>query len=178
MSYPSYGPEGNPYPPQAGPAPAYPQPAPVPPPTSAPPPLGLSPTSGPPPFGLPPADSPMGITTLLLAVACFLLLVLAGAGFGLYVNERGTVSDTRAQLQERDAQAAEAERRVKDMEAARAAAEDELSDVTEQRDVLMPCMRRAQEIFDALRGDDDDKLATALELGDAACAKAEDVVDS
>ncbi|GAB7044037.1 MULTISPECIES: hypothetical protein [Catenuloplanes] len=150
MSYPQYGPEGHQYPAPAGPTYAAP----------------------------PPAGNQLPVTTLVLGVVCLLLLVLAGTGLGLYVNERRRHNATEALLRDRDAAITETERRATDLDARLKNTEDQLSEVTGERDALLPCMRRAQEIFDALRRDDDDDLGTALEMAITACAEAEDAVDS
>ncbi|MDP9792867.1 uncharacterized protein HemX [Catenuloplanes nepalensis] len=153
MSYPQYGPEGHQYPAPAGPAPAPAYPAP------------------------PPSPAGLPITTLVLGVVCLLLLVLAGLGLGLYVNERRQHNATEASLRDRDTTITETESRADDLEARLNNTEDQLSDMTKERDALLPCMRRAQEIFDALRRDDDDDLGTALEMGITSCAEAEEAVD-
>ncbi|GAB7046769.1 hypothetical protein [Catenuloplanes indicus] len=150
MSYPQYGPEGQPYPAPAGPAYSTP----------------------------PPARQQLPVTTLVLGVVCLLLLVLAGIGLGLYVNERRRHNATEALLRDRDTTITETESRADDLDARLNNTEDQLSEITGERDALLPCMRRAQEIFDALRRDDDDDLGTALEMGITACAEAEEAVDS
>lgn len=149
MSYP-HGPEGRPY--QAPAGPAYPAP--------------------------PSAHRRLPVTTIVLGVVCLLLLVLAGTGLGLFVNERRQHDATEALLRDRDATISETERQVDDLNARTKTTGDQLAEITGERDALLPCMRRAQEIFDALRRDDDDDLGTALEMAITACAEAEDTVDS
>ncbi|MFI5845758.1 hypothetical protein ACIA8K_39245 [Catenuloplanes sp. NPDC051500] len=198
MSYPSYGPEGAQYRPAEVPGPVYPHA--VPPPTSVPP---AAPTSGPPtvafpahippspveqpypPVPVPAAGSSPGRAGLVLGVLCAVLFLLAGVGFGLYLNERGELGDTRAELQEqrdlvtqRDATIADAGKREADLTTTLDTTKDGLADVTEERDVLVPCMRGTQDIFIALREDNDDKLGRAIDAAEKACAKAEGKLDS
>ena len=168
------------------------------PPTAAPPaygpPTATPPTSGPPTYGPPtypqvPPPAPKGRATLALAVLSVLLLALGAVGFGLYLNERGelreTSSDLSTQLQEqrdivteRDEKIAETEVRVGELTDELNSTKENLAGVTEERDVLLPCMRRAQEMFDAARAGDEDKLDTALRQADTACSRAQAGVDS
>ncbi|MFY1690763.1 hypothetical protein [Plantactinospora sp. WMMB782] len=129
-----------------------------------------------------------GRGTLLLAVLSVALLVLAGVGFGLYLNERGELRETRSdlntQLQEqrdtvtqRDAKIAETEQKVNDLTTELTTTKDNLSDITKERDVLLPCMRRAQDMFDAARDQNESRLRTALRQADTACSKAQSGID-
>ncbi|WP_051797216.1 hypothetical protein [Catenuloplanes japonicus] len=192
MSYPSYGPEGAQYRPPENPAPVYPHAVPAP--TSVPP--ATTPTSGPPtvpftgpypPAAPPPAapSAPLGRNGMILAVLCAVLFTLAGIGFGLYLNERGELGDTRTELQEqreivtqRDATIADAEKRATDLTTTLDTTKDTLAETTEERDALVPCMRGTQDIFTALREDNDDKLGRALDAAEEACGKAEAKLDS
>ncbi|MEN3608177.1 hypothetical protein [Plantactinospora sp. ZYX-F-223] len=137
--------------------------------------------SGPPPVF-------RGRATLLLAILSVALLVLGGVGFGLYFNERGELRETRSdlntQLQEqrdtvtqRDAKIAETEKKVSDLTTELTTTKDNLSDVTKERDVLLPCMRRAQDMFDAARDRNESRLSTALRQADTACSKAQAGID-
>lgn len=182
MSYPSYGPENAQYHPPEATAPVYPHVVPAP--TSVPP---ATPTSGAPtvpfPAHIPPTSA--GRPALIFAVLCVVLFTLAGIGFGLYLNERGELHDTRVVLQEqrdlvsaRDATIADAEKRATDLTTTLDTTKDSLADVTEERDVLVPCMRGTQDIFTALREDNDDKLGRALDAAEEACGKAEGRLDS
>ena len=106
-------------------------------------------------------------TVLVLAIAGALLLVFGGLMLGLYVNERGNLSDTKtnlsdtradltAQVQEQktivtdqQAKLAEAEKHATDLDTQLKTTKTNLADVTGQRDALVPCMRRIQDAFDA-----------------------------
>ncbi|MDG4771810.1 hypothetical protein [Solwaraspora sp. WMMD792] len=185
-AYPPAPPPPTPAPPTAT-SPAYGPPTPAPP-TSGPP------TSGPPGYGPPtypqvPPPAPKGRATLVLAVLSVLLLALGAVGFGLYFNERGELRDTRSdlttQLQEqrdivaeRDERITETETRVGELTSELDTTKENLAGVTEERDVLLPCMRRAQEMFDAARAGDEDKLDAALRQADTACSRAQAGVDS
>lgn len=160
------------------------------PPASAPP-------YGPPPsqygqtpqYGQAPPPAPKGRATLVLAILSVLLLMLGGVGFGLYLNERGDLRDTRSDLNtqlqeqrdivtERDEKIAETEARVGELTTELDTTKENLSGVTEERDILLPCMRRAQEMFDAARAGNESKLDTALRQADTACSRAQAGVDS
>ncbi|MFY1699308.1 MULTISPECIES: hypothetical protein [unclassified Solwaraspora] len=204
MSYP-YGPDDTPYRPPTAPAPA---PAP---PISAPPtqPFPVQPSYAPvsppvPPYTpaaapaaapaqsyapAPPPAAPKGRATIALAVVSVLLLVLGAVGFGLYVDERGELRDTRSdltsQLQEQrdivteqEEKIAETEARVGELTTELDTTKENLAGVTEERDVLLPCMRRAQEMFDAARAGNESKIETALRQADTACSRAQAGVDS
>ncbi|ROO61141.1 hypothetical protein EDC02_3070 [Micromonospora sp. Llam0] len=170
---PPYPPTSPPYPPTSPPASGYP------------PPTGSPPAASPP---TPPA-APNGRATVVLAVVSVLLLALGAVGFGLYFNERGELRETRSdltsQLQEqrdivteRDEKITETETRVGELTSELDTTKENLAGVTEERDVLLPCMRRAQEMFDAARAGDEDKLDTALRQADTACSRAQAGVDS
>ncbi|MFY1637618.1 hypothetical protein ACN27F_30830 [Solwaraspora sp. WMMB335] len=206
MSYPSYGPEDRQYRAPAAPAPTHPAnafPPAAPPPISAPP-TSVPPTSPPPQYGPPPyaqapyaqapyaqapPPAPRGRATVVLAVLSVLLLALGAVGFGLYLNERGELRETRSDLStqlqeqrdivtERDEKIAETEVRVGELTEELDSTKENLSGVTEERDVLLPCMRRAQEMFDAARAGDEAKLDAALRQADTACSRAQAGVDS
>lgn len=177
---PTYAP--GPYAPTSPPATGYAPAPPVPP---------YAPPTGSPPTAAPPAPPPAskGRATIVLAVVSALLLVLGAVGFGLYVNERGELRDTRAdltgQLQEQrdivteqEEKITETEARVGELTTELDTTKENLAGVTEERDVLLPCMRRAQEMFDAARAGDEDKLDTALRQADIACSRAQAGVDS
>ncbi|MDG4785629.1 hypothetical protein O7626_06735 [Micromonospora sp. WMMD1102] len=129
-----------------------------------------------------------GRAPLLLAILAVALLVLGGVGFGLYFNERGELRETRSdlntQLQEqrdivtqRDAKIAETEKKVSDLNTELTTTKNNLSDVTKERDILLPCMRRAQDMFDAARDRNESRLSTALRQADTACSKAQAGID-
>ncbi|WFE29307.1 hypothetical protein O7623_08995 [Solwaraspora sp. WMMD791] len=182
ISAPTSAPPTQPFPVQ----PTYgPGPAPMPPyaPTSPPVPP-YAPTSPP----VPPT-APKGRATIVLAVVSVLLLALGAVGFGLYANERGELRDTRSdltnQLQEQrdivteqEEKIAETEARVGELTTELDTTKENLAGVTEERDVLLPCMRRAQEMFDAARAGNESKLDTALRQADTACSRAQAGVDS
>lgn len=177
--------------PQAQPQP-QPQFQPEPQPTSAPPTMAFPAQPSPaapgyqPPYGYQPQPRPRGRTALIgLIVASVVLLILGGIGFGLYANERGKLRDTRAdltgQLTEQKQIAATRQQTIQEQQKKYTALDTEmtstkatLNDVTEERDVLVPCMRRIQEAFDASAANDDQKAITALRQADAACTKAEE----
>ncbi|MEQ4305480.1 hypothetical protein ABNF97_29555 [Plantactinospora sp. B6F1] len=143
------------------------------------------------PQSYPPGPRPAlgGRATLLLAILSVLLLALGGVGFGLYLNERGELRETRSdlnsQLQEqrdivtqRDQKIAETEQKVSDLTTELDTTKENLSTVTKERDVLLPCMRRAQDMFDAARDRNESRLSSALRQADTACSKAQAGVDS
>jgi uncharacterized protein HemX len=145
----------------------------------------------PPPYGpaqAPPA-APKRRATLVLAVLSVLLLALGTVGFGLYYSERGELRETRtdlnAQLQEqrdivseRDETIAETEARVAELTTELDATKENLSGLTEERDVLLPCMRRVQEMFDIARAGERNKLDAAIRQADTACSRAQAGLDS
>jgi len=194
------------YPPQEG----YPAPAPLPPvsqPTASQPTVQypLQPPAAP---GYPPALSqisgtPYGSpevrrrpTVLVLSIAAALLLVFGGLMLGLYLNEHGTVNDTKASLSdtrtdltaqvktqetlvtEQQEKAALETKRADDLDKQLAALKLSMADVKGERDVLVPCMRRIQDAFDSAANGDSSGLTRALRQARTACDKAEIKVDS
>jgi len=145
-------------------------------------------------------DGPAGdrrrSTVLVLAIAAALLLVFGGLMLGLYVNERGNLNDTKAnlnstrtdlsaQVQEQKALAtslqaklAEAEERATDLDTQLTTTKTNMSDMKAQRDALVPCMRRIQDAFDAASNGDSSGVTRALRQARTACDKAEIKVDS
>jgi uncharacterized protein HemX len=189
MSYPPQ--EG--FPPPATPHPATPHPATAPTgqyPVQPPLPAQISGT----PYGTPP---PRGRSTVLvLAIAAAVLLVFGGLMFGLYLNERGTLNDTKANLRDTradlTAQVAEqksivteqqekltqTEKRATDLSTQLDKTKTSLADVTAERDVLVPCMRRTEEIFSAATNGDESGTIRALRAARAACDRAVIKIDS
>lgn len=146
------------------------------------------------PYG-PPQDRRRS-TVLVLAIAAALLLVFGGLMLGLYVNERGTLNDTKANLRdtrtdlttqvneqktlvtEQQEKLALAEKRANDLNTQLGATKTNLTEMTAQRDVLVPCMRRVQDAFDAAATGDSSGVTRALRAARTTCDKAERKVDS
>ncbi|BCJ52173.1 hypothetical protein Asp14428_36480 [Actinoplanes sp. NBRC 14428] len=146
------------------------------------------------PYGAAEARRPP--TVLVLAIAAAVLLVFSGLMLGLYVNERGTVGDTKASLQstradltaqlneqktivtQQQEKLAQAEKRANDLNTQLGTSKTKLTDVTSQRDVLVPCMRRIQDVFDSAANGDSPGISRALRQARTACDKAEIKVDS
>ena len=133
---------------------------------------------------------------VLLAGAAALLLVFGGLMFGLYLNAHGTLNDTKANLRdtradltsqvkeqqsivtERQEKLTEAEKRASDLNTQLDATKTKLADVTAQNAVLVPCMRRIQDAFDAAANGDSSGGIRALRLARTSCDRAEIKVDS
>jgi cell division protein FtsB len=176
---------------QAAPVPGQPQ-GPAIPPAAAPPaplPVSVLPTAylpvatSAPPAAAPAADANRRKLTLVLAVLGAVLLVVSGVLGGLYINERGRLADTKVALQQqreivtqREATIAESEKQVSDLTGELATTKTSLTSTTAERDVLLPCMRRTQELFDAI--DNNRELTAIIRQTSDACKKAEDKVGS
>jgi hypothetical protein len=155
------------------------------PPVSAPPTAYLPVATSAPPSIAPAtgvAAAPRRNVTLILAIVAAVLLAVSGVTGGLYFNEHSRLSDTKSTLQEqrdvvaqREAKIAESEKQVADLTSELATTKTTLTATTAERDVLVPCMRRVQELFDAL--DNKRPLTTILSQTDEACDKAEDAVN-
>ena len=146
------------------------------------------------PYG--PPEARRRSTVLVLSIAAAFLLVFGGLMLGLYLNERGTVNDTKANLTdtradltaqvteqkalvtEQQEKLALAEKKVTDLNAQIASTKASLADVTAQRDVLVPCMRRIQDAFDSAANGDSSGINRALRAARTTCDKAEIKVDS
>jgi hypothetical protein len=141
------------------------------------------------PYPAPPGRRP---TVLVLSIAAALLLVFGGLMLGLYVNERGNLHDTQAALTDTRAQVEQQKTLVTQQTAKTTAAEKNAADLTAQldkkntdlndmkgqRDVLIPCMRRIQDAFDAAANGDSGGISNALRQARTLCDKAEIKVDS
>jgi hypothetical protein len=137
-------------------------------------------------FGAPAGPSALRRNLVpVLAVVSGVLLLLSGVVIGLYVNERSELSKTRTTLQsqvqeqrdivtQRDTKLAETEKRVGELTTELSVTETSLSSVTAERDVLLPCMRRVQELYDKLDARAD--LVAILTQTEDACNRAEETV--
>jgi uncharacterized protein HemX len=139
-----------------------------------------------------------GRSTLLVAlsIAAALLLFFSGLMLVLYLNGRGNLSDTKADLSdtrtdltaqvkeqkalvaEGQAKLAQAEKRADDLNTQLVATKAERADLSAQHNVLVPCMRRIQESFDAAANGDSSGLIRSLRQARSTCDKAEIKVDS
>lgn len=146
------------------------------------------------PYG--PPEARRRSTVLVLAIAAAMLLVFGGLMLGLYLNERGNLNDTKANLRdaradltaqvkeqqtivtEQQAKLAQTEKRANDLNTQLGATKTNLAEVTAQRDVLVPCMRRIQDAFDAAANGDSSGVSRALRQARTTCDKAEIKVDS
>jgi septal ring factor EnvC (AmiA/AmiB activator) len=122
----------------------------------------------------------------VLSIATALLLVFGGLMLGFYLNERGNLNDTRANL---TAQVSEqkttvagqqekltaAEKKATDLNAQLEKQKTSMADVTAQRDVLAPCMRHFEAMLDATT---EGGFEAAYRATKAACDKAERKMDS
>lgn len=192
-AYPAYPP------PAQGPSwpastPPYTAPAPPPYATSGAPPYA---TSGAPPYatsGAPAAygQQPAGPAgrppTLVLVVVAVALFLLAGVMTGLYVAKSNQLGDTRetlnGQVADRDNTIKANQEKITQLETDNKTANDELTknkqsltDVTKERDALLPCMRRFLEALDAAGAGNETGLETALRQARTACQTAESAVD-
>jgi len=125
-------------------------------------------------------------TVLILSIAAALLLVFGGLMLGLYLNERGNLKDTRADLTaqvsaqkttvagQQEKLAAE-EKQTAELNAQLDKLKTSSANVTKQRDVLAPCMRHFEAMLDATSVSGFDAAYRATK---AACDKAERVMDS
>ncbi|GFJ89428.1 hypothetical protein Prum_030700 [Phytohabitans rumicis] len=125
---------------------------------------------------------------LVLVVVAVALFLLAGTMTGLYVAKSSQLGDTRetlgTQVSDRDDTIKADQEKITKLEADAKAANDELTknketltDVTKERDALLPCMRRFIEALDAAGADNDAALSTALRQATTACEKAQTAVD-
>jgi outer membrane murein-binding lipoprotein Lpp len=192
MAHPGYPPEDpQQMPPQSPAYPAYPPAAPAPSWPASTPPYA---TSGAPPYatsgayGQPP---PAGgrAPTLVLVVVAVALFLLAGVMTGLYVAKSNQLGDTRetlnGQVADRDKTIKTNQDKITQLETDNKTANDELgknkqdlTDVTKERDALLPCMRRFLEALDAAGAGNDSALDTALRQARTACENAQGAVDS
>lgn len=132
-----------------------------------------------------------GSTTSVLAAVAGLFFVLAAVLGGLYFDKRGELRDTKADLAtrtsemqtqqrlvaEQSAKTAEAEKHAADLTGELDKTKASLTDMTSDRKVLMPCMQRIQEMFQAAREGNGSATIRALERARTACDKAEINVD-
>ncbi|WP_305787101.1 hypothetical protein [Symbioplanes lichenis] len=134
--------------------------------------------------------------TLVLGIAAALLLVFGGLMLGLYLNEHGNLNDTKGNLRDTRAdltaqveeqkgivsstqqKLADAEKKAGDLTTQLGATKADLAETKGQRDVLVPCMRRIQDAFDAASNGDGGGVDRALRGARTACDKAEIKVDS
>lgn len=194
MSYPPQ--EGYPHPQPAltqptGPQPAVQYPAPPPGAPGYPP---VAPQISGVPYGPPePRRKP---AVLVLAIATAVLFVFGGLMFGLYLNERGTLNDTKTEMRdtrteltsqveeqksivtEQEEKLAAAEKRAADLDKELGTTKTNMAEMKAQRDVLVPCMRRIQDAFDAAANGDSAGINRALRSARTTCDKAEIKVDS
>ena len=133
---------------------------------------------------------------LVLAIAAALLLVFGGLMLTLYLNDHGNLNETKANLSdtradlgaqvqeqktlvtEQQEKLAAAEKRANDLDAQLKTTKTSMAEVTGERDVLVPCMRRIQDAFDSAANGDSSGISTALRRARTACDKAEIKVDS
>lgn len=190
MTHPGYPPEDPQHiPPQAPAYPGYPPPQPTGswPATSTPP---YAVSGAPQPTGVPYGQQPQGgrAPMLVAVVAAVALFLLAGVMTGLYVAKSSQLGDTRdtlsGQVAERDDTIKANNEKITKLESDLRTANDELAkskesltDVTKERDALLPCMRRFMEAIDAAGTNNDAALETALRQATTACEKAQDTVD-
>jgi hypothetical protein len=189
MTHPGYRPEDpqQQYPPQSPAYPGYP-----PPPQPQPQPTGSWPATSTPPYavsGAPPAvgapygEQQRGRAPMLVAVvAAVALFLLAGVMTGLYVAKSSQLGDTRETLNKREQTIVANNEKITKLESDLETANSELTkskesltDVTKERDVLLPCMRRFVEALDSVGNDA--ALETALRQATTACQKAQAEVE-
>ena len=131
-------------------------------------------------------------TVLVLAIASALLLVFGGLMLGLYINERGNLADTKSTLHDTRSEL-EAQKALVASQQEKLAADDKnttdlttqlgdmktkMTSVTAERDVLVPCMRRIEDAFDAAANGDDKGVTNALRQARTTCDKAETKIDA
>jgi len=143
-------------------------------------------TSGTPYAPPPPPRAKGRAAVLVLSIAAALLLVFGGLMLGLYLNERGNLKDTRADLTaqvsaqkttvagQQEKLTAE-EKQTTDLQAQLDKLKASSAEVTKQRDVLAPCMRHFEAMLDSTTESGFDSAYRATK---AACDKAERVMDS
>ena len=193
MSYPQYQAEDpqsrtQQFAPQPVPQP-QPAPQPGPPPAlyPAPPQFAVAPVTSPVVgYGAPPPRRP--VAALVLAVVTVLLLVFGGVMVGFYLDKRGELRDTKAdltsQVQQQEAivadqgkKIAEVEKKAGDLNTQLTGTKNNLAGVTADRNALVPCMRRIQEAFTAAENGDAGATRTALRRAKTSCDKAEGAMD-
>lgn len=136
------------------------------------------------PYGPPRARGRSAVVVLSIATA--LLVIFGGLMLGLYLNERGNLSDTRAdmasQVSEQKTVVAgqqekltTEEKETADLKAQLDKLKASTADVTAQRDVLTPCMRHFEAMLDAVS---DASFRASYQAAKAACDKAERKMDS
>jgi chromosome segregation ATPase len=119
---------------------------------------------------------------LVAVVAAVALFLLAGVMTGLYVAKSSQLGDTRETLNKREQTIAANNEKITKLESDLETANSELTkskesltDVTKERDVLLPCMRRFVEALDSVGNDA--ALETALRQATTACQKAQAEVE-
>jgi hypothetical protein len=88
------------------------------------------------------------------------------------------VKEQKALVAEGQAKLAQAEKRADDLNTQLVATKAERADLSAQHNVLVPCMRRIQESFDAAANGDSSGLIRSLRQARSTCDKAEIKVDS
>jgi hypothetical protein len=202
MSYPQYQAEDpqsrtQQFSPQPVPPPQpMQQPAPQPVPQPAPQPAQLYPS--PPQFAVAPVTSPVvgygpvparrSVATLVLSIVTVLLLVFGGVMIGVYLDKRGELRETKADLTsqvhtqeaivaDQGKKIAEVEKKAADLNTQLTSTKSNLAGVTADRNALTPCMRRIQEAFAAAENGDAGATRTALRRAKTSCDKAEGALD-
>ncbi|MET0492477.1 MAG: hypothetical protein ABW000_05035 [Actinoplanes sp.] len=192
MSYPQYQAED----PQSRTQQFAPQPIPQPAPPQGPPPAALYPA--PPQFAVAPVTSPVvgygpppakrPVAAIVLSIVTVLLVVFGGVMVGFYLDKRGELRETKADLTsqvqaqekivaDQGKKIADGDKKAADLNSQLTGTKNNLAGVTSDRNALVPCMRRIQEAFTAAENGDAGATRTALRRAKSSCDKAEGAMD-
>lgn len=166
------------------------------PPQPAPQPAGLYPA--PPQFAVAPVTSPVvgyggpparrPVATIVLSIVTVLLIVFGGVMIGFYLDKRGELRETKADLTsqvqaqeqivaDQGKKIADGDKKAADLSNQLNGTKTNLAGVTADRNALVPCMRRIQEAFTAAENGDAGATRTALRRAKTSCDKAEGAMD-